>query len=427
MAPKKKLPVDQQEFIELWMPEYLLKRAAGKSDEFWIKMKTVFFIEWPEEVCLNLPVQQVDLDVNAEPPRRLTADEKVLLDKAIAARIGQLKNSFRNAYAKIRNQKGGVGKSVLSLAALLFKSRPKARRRHQVLELYHKLFKSKVHAALQQTEYKRLNEAAECRDDDGVWVDDDDDEAKMRRVTNTRSQRMKVMRRVVQELWDAESEVLRQEVREAAAKEVVVPEKVVVSEGEEGANVERTPEEYQMSIDESLQVAQMFLGEFQRMTGWMGALVYGGPVPQHKGAFGVKCVPFGSTPEGLTFNRWHPNWKKKVTDPLVRFLRQAIPTSVLVVTAAPAVTPVWTSPLAHQLSTPRRPSSVPAQSSPLTRPPLQADSLPRAVTPPPVESLPPPHAAVARSERVVYDTNGWCPESTCLPTIATDGKRAQGT
>ncbi|KAJ7136892.1 hypothetical protein C8R44DRAFT_728837 [Mycena epipterygia] len=323
MAPKKKLPVDQQEFIELWMPEYLLKRAAGKSDEFWIKMKTAFFIEWPEEVCLNLPVQQVDLDVNAEPPRRLTADEKVLLDEAIAARIGQLKNSFRNAYAKIRNQKGGVGKSVLSLAALLFKSRPKARRRHQVLELYHKLFKSKVHAALQQTEYERLNEAAECRDDDGVWVDDDDDEVKMRRVTNTRSQRMKVMRRVVQELWDAESEVLRQEVREAAAKEVVVPEKVVVSEGEEGANVERTPEEYQMSIDESLQVAQMFLGEFQRMTGWMGALAYGGPVPQHKGAFGVKCLP-----EGLTFDRWHPNWKKKVTDPLVRFLRQAIPREV---------------------------------------------------------------------------------------------------
>ncbi|KAJ7114689.1 hypothetical protein C8R44DRAFT_880775 [Mycena epipterygia] len=326
MAPKKKFPVDQQAFIELWMPEYLLKRAGGKSDEFWIKMKKAFFSEWPEEACLGLPVQQIDPDENAEPPRRLTEGEKERLDDAIETRVGQLKNSFRNAYAKIRGQKGGVGKSALSLAALLFKARPKMRRRHQVLELYHKLFKAKVQAALKKTEYDQLNEAAECRDNDGVWVDDEDDELKMKRVTNARSQRMKIVRRVVRELWEEESEVLKQEIRESVKKEVVVPEKVEAAEGEEA--VERTPEEYQMSIDESLQVAEMFLGEFQKMTGWMGALVYGGPVPKNKGAVGVKCVPFGTTPEGLSFDRWHPNWKKKITDPLVRFLQQAIPRDV---------------------------------------------------------------------------------------------------
>ncbi|KAJ7090004.1 hypothetical protein C8R44DRAFT_892191 [Mycena epipterygia] len=64
------------------------------------------------------------------------------------------------------------------------------------------------------------------------------------------------------------------------------------------------------------------------MTGWMGVLVYGGPVARLKGKLGVKAVPFGLAPGGLGFDRWHPAWEKGVTNPLFKFLRQAIPRDV---------------------------------------------------------------------------------------------------
>ncbi|KAJ7141046.1 hypothetical protein C8R44DRAFT_846932 [Mycena epipterygia] len=336
MAPKPKWTPEQQEFINVWMPEFLLKKGKKGLDIFWPKMKTAFFNEWPEELVLDLPLQQVNADPNAERPRLLNAEEKKRLEDALEARTGmtnkrvkltqclqQLKNSFFNAYAKIRTQSGGVGKSALSLAATLFKARPKARRRHQVLEIYQKLYKVKVRAALMNSGYERENEAAQGRDNEGEWIDDDDDEVKMNRTAMARSNRMKIWRRVVQDLWDAEPEEVQENVREEAKKEVLP-----VKTDEEGDDGERTPEEYEMSIKESMQVAEMFLAEFQRMTGWMGVLVYGGPIPRLKGKLGVKAVSFGLAPGGLGFDRWHPAWEKGVTNPLFKFLRQAIPRDV---------------------------------------------------------------------------------------------------
>lgn len=42
------------------------------------------------------------------------------------------------------------------------------------------------------------------------------------------------------------------------------------------------------SLDESMQVAEMFLREFGRMTGWVGVLVWAGPVPRMGGELGMK-------------------------------------------------------------------------------------------------------------------------------------------
>ncbi|KAJ7107439.1 hypothetical protein C8R44DRAFT_885452 [Mycena epipterygia] len=323
MAPKPKWAPEQQEFIHVWMPEFLLKKGKKGLDIFWPKMKTAFFNEWPEELVLGLPLQQVNSDANAERPPPLNAEEKTQLEDALEARTAQLKNSFFNAYAKIRTQSGGVGKSALSLAATLFKARPKARRRHQVLEIYQKLYKAKVRAALMNSGYERENEAAQCHDNEGEWVDDDDDEVKMNRMAMARSNRMKIWRQVVQELWDAEPEEVQEKIQEEAKKEVLP-----VKTDEEVEDGERTPKEYEMSVKESMQVAEMFLAEFQRMTGWMGVLVYGGPIARLKGKLGVKAVPFGLAPGGLGFDRWHPAWEKGVTNPLFKFLRQAIPRDV---------------------------------------------------------------------------------------------------
>ncbi|KAJ6524922.1 hypothetical protein DFH09DRAFT_1372085 [Mycena vulgaris] len=326
MAPPSKNTQEEQDFIKLWMPEFLLRKGRKELEDFWPKMRAAYLSEWPEELRLKLPLQQVVHDPNAEKPPPLTDKQRDRLDAALTERFKKLRNSFYNAYAKIRNQRGGVSRSPVSLAAMLFKARPKTKRRHQVLEVYQMVYKDKIKVALKKSEFDQLNEAAQCRDEDGEWIDDDD-KSKMQRVKDARRTRMQIQRRVVQEQWDAEGDAVREKMREMAQKEVVVP---VQEEGEaeNGKTKERAPEAYQMSIDESGPVAEMFLAEFHRMTGWMGVLVYGGPVPRAGGELGVKSVCFGHTPAGLDFQRFHPHWKKGITTPLFRFLRQAIPREV---------------------------------------------------------------------------------------------------
>lgn len=85
-GPKGWRTLAQKEFIELWMSEFLVKKASKRLDEFWDKMIEAFFAEFPEEVILGLPVQNIDLDPNADPPRQLTKEEKDALSEAITAR-----------------------------------------------------------------------------------------------------------------------------------------------------------------------------------------------------------------------------------------------------------------------------------------------------------------------------------------------------
>ncbi|KAJ7906477.1 hypothetical protein B0H13DRAFT_1880542 [Mycena leptocephala] len=318
-GPKGWRTLAQKEFIELWMSEFLVKKASKRLDEFWDKMIEAFFAEFPEEVILGLPVQNIDLDPNADPPRQLTKEEKDALSEAITARTKQLHNSFNNGYTALVKKRGGVSHSTSSLAATLFKARPKRKRRHQVLEVYQKEYKATVQQALSALEFETMNEAAQCRDDDGDWIDDNDDEIKVKRISEARRQRMKVHRRVVQELWDNEDESVKERIRERAKQEVVVAEATEMEEVD-GKIPERTPEEYQLSLDESLQVAEMFLTEFQKMTaGWGcwymldrchdGRRV--GNEEDELSSYDTHSCCFGST-RGRQFRAMADNWKKGV-------------------------------------------------------------------------------------------------------------------
>ncbi|KAJ7020998.1 hypothetical protein C8F04DRAFT_1315475 [Mycena alexandri] len=324
MAPKGWATKEQQAFITLWMSEFLVKKAAKNLDAFWKKMRQAWYEEFPEELELDLPVQVFDPDPNTVPPRTLTEEETSQLGEAITARNEQLRNSFFNAYGKIRKQRGGVSRSTSGLAAMLFKRHPKRTRRHQILEVYQKDHKTTVKAALQESEYVELNEAAQRCTEDGEWMDDDDEEAKAERLDKARKECMKVQRRVVRECWEAEDEAVQEEVREKTRAEV----RVKPSEDEDpedGQVPQRTLEEYQMSLDESMQVAEIFLTEFARMTGWVGALVYAGPVPRLGGDLGFKSYSFGLDAGGVNFENFHSNWKKGVVNPLCKFARKAIP------------------------------------------------------------------------------------------------------
>lgn len=111
------------------------------------------------------------------------------------------------------------------------------------MEVYQKEYPEKIQAGLRSSEYDTLNEAAECRDDDGDWIDDEDDEAKVKRISSARSRRMKVFRRVRQQCWDDEPDDVKDGIRELAKKEVVPEKKEEDDDGNEPQ--ERTPEEFQ--------------------------------------------------------------------------------------------------------------------------------------------------------------------------------------
>ncbi|KAJ7105437.1 hypothetical protein C8R43DRAFT_1140873 [Mycena crocata] len=407
---------ERREFINLWMPEYLLKGTAKRLDEFWPKMKEAWFNEFPEEKELDLPVQQFDPDPDVPLPQQLTDEEREIFGKAVAVREKQLKNQFKNGRDAIMRKRGAVNRSATSLAAMLFKKRPKRRRRHQVLEIYQKHYRAQIQAALRKTEYDTLNEAAQCRDEDGEWINDDDDTVKMMRVQGARKRCMMIFRRVVRECFEAEEEVVKEAMREEAKEEIVTTE--TPDRTQEGEGPERTPEEYQMSIDESRQAAEMFLEEFQRMTGWMGVLVYGGPVPRLGGDFGMKTVAFGTTPGGVAFDVFHPKWKKAVSDPLFKFLRQAIraprPGDIHCrresVEETPArttnrkkkskskATPAQPAPKPAPVRRPRKTKSTPA-TAPTSTAPLPPSAPAAAVPATPIRGTPPPAAtpATARS------------------------------
>lgn len=68
------------------MPEYLCKKSSKTLDKFWPKMKEAWFSEFPEELTLDLPVQDFHPDPNAAPVRKLTEEENKALGKALDAR-----------------------------------------------------------------------------------------------------------------------------------------------------------------------------------------------------------------------------------------------------------------------------------------------------------------------------------------------------
>jgi uncharacterized protein YfcZ (UPF0381/DUF406 family) len=155
--------------------------------------------------------------------------------------LQQLRNSFFNGAKALKKKPGVSSPSHLSLAARLFKMRPKRRRRHQVLEVYQMEYREKLQEKLQISKFASLNEAAVCQNADGEWIDDADDEARMARITSARSERFSLQRSVAQKAWDEEPEEVKARIHEIARKEGGV----TLSE-ETRDNGERTPEEYQV-------------------------------------------------------------------------------------------------------------------------------------------------------------------------------------
>ncbi|KAJ7239294.1 hypothetical protein C8J57DRAFT_1528251 [Mycena rebaudengoi] len=298
MPPTPWATEDQRQFLQNWMPQYLLAQASKNLWTFWPKMREAWFLDYPEEEVLGFPIADELVDPNAGDVPLLTLEQESELSSALTKRKTQLQ-------------------AWSSLASILFKARAKRRRHHQVSEVYHKHNLLRVKEELKARGMDELNEAVQGRDDDGEWIDDDDDAVRMKRVQEAKTARMKLTRQVVDDLFKAEPEEVQEKFRKMAREEVLP----VLEEPEEGAT--RSPEDYQASIDEASDMVRMFHAELTKMTGWYGITMLGGPMPRMGGELWARSIPFGTTPGGVNFEDFHPSWKK-VGREFLKFLRRAI-------------------------------------------------------------------------------------------------------
>ncbi|KAJ7260061.1 hypothetical protein C8J57DRAFT_1233081 [Mycena rebaudengoi] len=321
MAPTSWATLDQRAWLKSWLPRYQVAQAGKTLYQFWAKIREEWLAQYPEEQALGFPVPDAQVDPEAGP--LLTVEQEELLSAALLKRKNQLQAWFRNETSKVKRSGRGTGTAPRdSLAGLLFKAKAKRRWCHQVLEIYHKHNPEQVKERSAERGFDKLNEATQACDEEGEWLDDDDGEARLVRVRDARVARLTLMQAMVKEMFEEETPET-QDMYCKAAREEVFPVEEETPDG-----VMRRPEEYQASIDESGEVIRMFHDMLFKMTGWMGATVYGGPMPNMGGDLAVKTITFGLTPGGVNFEHWHPSWQKLVSKPLLTYLRRAFPPNV---------------------------------------------------------------------------------------------------
>ncbi|KAJ7234266.1 hypothetical protein C8J57DRAFT_1575395 [Mycena rebaudengoi] len=203
-----------------------------------------------------------------------------------------------------------------SLAGVLFApGGPKRHRRHQAIEVYQKQHPERIRDTLKAAGYHQLNE-------ENTSAGTDLDEAgQTARIKAAKALQMRMRTRLVEEMWDGESEQERERCTVLAEMEEVE----TVPTHTEG---ERTPAEYQVAINELDAVMVKVHGAVDSMAGWKGFTVVGGPHPKFGGSMSVKITCFGVSSGGNNFRQSHPTWEDSVVRPFQDWLKQVYPTDV---------------------------------------------------------------------------------------------------
>ncbi|KAJ7616544.1 hypothetical protein FB45DRAFT_1008019 [Roridomyces roridus] len=252
----------------------------------------------------------------------------------------QLKTWIRLHSKKTNNVGDAVRKAPESLTKALFSQRAK-HRVHRPIELFQKTYAKRISIAIAaeprelpggedvddgvSTQDAALADAVdniltsdgsqataddEARDNSSVSVgtagtipDDDEDDVDVGREEKSR-QRMAVRNRVVARLFGELSVEEREELDRmvAAEKEALEAEqtgKDPESDSEEPTG--RTPQEYMVSINESVEVLTKVHKVLQERTGWYGMTVFGGCNPSQGGKVSMKIVNWGLDSNGHTF------------------------------------------------------------------------------------------------------------------------------
>ncbi|KAJ7076278.1 hypothetical protein B0H15DRAFT_805718 [Mycena belliarum] len=308
MAPKPWHTAAQQSFFATQMPEYVRRQAQGKLYKFWPSMQEAWFLLFPEQAAVGLPLPSAEGDAPD-----LDEAQKLLLKAAIKRRKAMLTNWFRN-----NCRKGSPGtvkqqKSILSLSFALFKAKPPRRRVHKPMEIFQIRNNALIREECTRLGHDELNEAAMAPSVEG-WVDEDDT-AQVARIKKAAAERMCLRTRVVRSLFaqatEEELEVIAEELER---------EKKGEEQDEERGPEERSPSELQASIDESYKVMQKVHLILMRMTGWYGFSMWGGPNPRVAGQLGMKVVTSGESPSGNDFLASLAQYEENLSKPFQSWL-----------------------------------------------------------------------------------------------------------
>ncbi|KAJ6458297.1 hypothetical protein C8R45DRAFT_1221666 [Mycena sanguinolenta] len=312
MAPPPWTTPEQREFLTAQLPLFIQRQAEGKLHLFWPPLMEAWFQKYPEHTLLNLPLP-ADKD-----GRELTPDELARLGAAIKARRSKIENWIRNQRKKIGSAaEDAVPSTTNAMVQRIFHlSVPRRRRVHQPIEIFQKRNKVAIVEALTAAGYDALN-VDQDPDEADDWTDEFQD-TPAARAKRTRSARMRMRTRVVQDMWAEASPEER-----AAVEAAIEEEKRALTEEEQRAELDpqqATPEERLQAIDSLDAVFGGVHRAAYLASGWVGMSIFGGPNPRMNGDLTLKIVCFGKTPSGNDFEACCMDFDKNITQPFQDFL-----------------------------------------------------------------------------------------------------------
>ncbi|KAJ7769737.1 hypothetical protein B0H14DRAFT_2632701 [Mycena olivaceomarginata] len=306
----------QKLYLESMFPSYLavdeLPNNSKALGRFWAALNEEFFQRFPETSR-----------------RFFGGDKRSLEDLDAVSCIGSGPGCELHVQAK---KKDG------SLFNLLKKT--KATRPLRAVEVYHRMYKTKVTAELRGRGYDELTESAVARraleagpPEVQILTSDEvkaaaaaEAEATKDRVDMNRKLRMTLQRTTVTEMFEAESEAVKNDVHKEMA---VLNEERARTVEENNGEGERTPEQMQHGIDQLTEVVEKVLSAIGRETGWHACLLVGGPSPRREGGgISTKTICLGTTPLGADFQAFHTNFDKHVKTEFAKYLKRAFPQEV---------------------------------------------------------------------------------------------------
>ncbi|KAJ7081791.1 hypothetical protein B0H15DRAFT_803485 [Mycena belliarum] len=341
---KTKMSPEQTNFLEGKYDQFDRKRRSGKLQAFWTKMENEWFKRWPEEDALGIVLVPPDEDDPEEPPT-MSAEDTLELGAATKARKSQLHHWFNNRNQKLQKQ-FGVTKASGNLAIKLFRNIRSRSRRLQEVEIYQKRHKTtideKVKAALatlsaaqgasdsssSSTTSDSSSSSSSSDSDSSSTSDVDDsnadgpegnkgpvkpagrfkvkeggtgrkgkaDKKRAAALKKKQSEALTIRRQIAQTMLDNEEKAERAIVAKLYREQKGVDTTDVL----DMASAERSPEELQAAQDQLEGIVAEFHAGIERMTGFLGVSLFGGPVPNEGGRVQTKAYCSGESPAGLS-------------------------------------------------------------------------------------------------------------------------------
>ncbi|KAJ7792052.1 hypothetical protein B0H14DRAFT_3565188 [Mycena olivaceomarginata] len=300
----------QKLYLESMFPSYLA--VDELPNHFWVALNEEFFQRFPETGRATLVVMK---DVSP-----LQTLERLM-------RYGASSRGRAAVSTSSPKKKGSL---------FNFLRKTKATRPLRAIEVYHRMYKTKVTAELRRRGYDELTESAVARrvleaglPEVGVLTSEEvmavvaaEAVATGDRVNMNCRLRMALQQTMVTEMLEGESEVIKNDVH----KEMVAlnPERAQALEEDDGED-ERTPEQMQQQLTE---VVGKVLSAISQETGLHACLLVGGPSPRREGEISTKTICLGTTPLGSDFQAFHPSFEKHVKTEFAKYLKQAFPLEV---------------------------------------------------------------------------------------------------